>query len=431
MVNSIFKNRFIFLIIAIIALTAMIIARDVLSIPIGKWVFLGFCISFAIILPYCELIYFLCFLFPLLSGLPGNYILPIVIPILLSKKGVGVSKSAMTYFVVILLFELSHYFFYSFPISLPNVFGYLSILFLVIHIISNTNSELDFGKCAIIFCCGLVVFSITILLITQAHGDISKLIEGGYRIGDTKRGAGLDEELMVNANPNGVAFFSIAGLTSSIVLYLLKKINILSLCSFVVVFFVVGVLSLSRTWLLCVAFFAVLFCFSLVKKGTSKFSLFLAFSLFVLLFIFTFRVGIIQDAFQERMSESTLHTAGGRTEIFTDYNTFLINHPLFLMFGTGAVHYHEVVPSSFESVHNGLQQILVSYGIIGLIVFLLMFIRAIRKHYAKGSVLSIIPLIVMFLFTQSGQLLNPPINLALYILPFSILKVGKSIDGLK
>ena len=180
------KSSFIFLIIAMIFITSMIFARDVFSISINKWMFVGLCACFAVVLPYCELVYLLCFIVPLLSGLPGNYILPLIMLFLFTKRGFVISNSAKTYYVLIMIFELCHYVFYSFPISFPNVIGYLSILFLTIHIISSTNKELDSLKCSLLFCCGLLVFSIAIVFITRANGDISMLIESGDRIGVTK-----------------------------------------------------------------------------------------------------------------------------------------------------------------------------------------------------------------------------------------------------
>lgn len=74
------------LVIFVTGLTALLCIRDILFISLSKWILVAFCCLFAVGAAYETLIYMLCFMFPLLCGIPSKYILLVFFILLLVKK---------------------------------------------------------------------------------------------------------------------------------------------------------------------------------------------------------------------------------------------------------------------------------------------------------------------------------------------------------
>ena len=104
---------------------------------------------------------------------------------------------------------------------------------------------------------------------------------------------------------------------------------------------------------------------------------------------------------------------------------FLWNNPSRLIFGTGSIFYRQVCNLS-HSMHNGVQQILVSYGILGFIPMLVVLIRPIIKYFKKNKfeLLKLLPILAVFMFIQTIQFLNPN-NL---LLPYAVAVLCMRID---
>ena len=128
------------------------------------------------------------------------------------------------------------------------------------------------------------------------------------------------------------------------------------------------------------------------------------------------------DAFTARFEEGNLKTAGNRTVLFKEYMDFMSYHSEYQIFGTGAIYYKEVAHCS-NSCHNALQQIYISYGILGCIFFMFVFYNTLKRRNKNLNAFSYMPYLTAFIFMQSIQLLNPfslMLPLALSSLAFKI-----------
>lgn len=188
----------------------------------------------------------------------------------------------------------------------------------------------------------------------------------------------------------------------------------------------VGALGVSRTFLLCLVVLVIMF--GLFARGgegkTSYARYFLFFIIIMTLAYILMNTSYLYNAYNYRMTNESLETMNGRTTTLFLYNDWLLDHPLYLIFGTGAVYYGQVVHAGI-AVHNGLQQILVSYGLIGIFFFIFITVRAIKRCYKKGNPVCLIPFAMAFIFKQSGQLLYPSFNLYLFITAFFVMMLSK------
>ena len=138
---------------------------------------------------------------------------------------------------------------------------------------------------------------------------------------------------------------------------------------------------------------------------------------------------LVLEYFTTRFTEDSndLATAGGRTTVFQKYSDYLADNPLSLLFGTGAVYYREATGVGL-STHNAIQQILVSYGLLGLIIFVIALLKNVRRYFNRNNVMTILPLCMTLLFVQTIQFLNPYFLMCPIIVAFYALKMGKYED---
>ena len=68
-------------------LSLMLILRDVSGMSINKFIYFGFAVALMAIASYQTVVYMICFMLPLICGLPGTYIMPCAWMLLVIKKG--------------------------------------------------------------------------------------------------------------------------------------------------------------------------------------------------------------------------------------------------------------------------------------------------------------------------------------------------------
>ncbi len=424
---SIRKNNNYVLVLSVVLMAAVLFARDLYGVNISRTLLIALSVFPAVVMNYESLVYYVFFLFSLTSGIPGNYIFPLLIMMIMIKKHSSFNRNGIVFFVIVVFMEIIHFAFYSFHISWSGTVGYFSNLFFLFYFVSLNDDSVDINKCIIYFCLGLAVFLLAIFYITQINGDFEMLLDDSGRLGYTKSISDAEDGvMMLNANPNGLGFFAVVGLSAVIVLYTRKSISFVVMLALSALYLFVGALGVSRTFLFAVIVMLVLFLIfaglDLGKAPLGRYFLLLVAAL-VALFVLS-NTSFIHNAYINRLS-ANMGTMGSRTTVFVEYNDYLFNHPLYLFLGTGAVHYRDVISDISVSSHNGLQQILVSYGLVGLLFFLYITVKAIHFCYKKGSPVCLVPFLIAFLYVQTGQLLSPPTNLYLFIVSFFVMKLSK------
>lgn len=420
-----FSFKDLILITFCILFTAVLYYRDFAVVDFNKLYLVIVTFGVAAVLDYKRVIYLLCFLFPLSCGIPSNFIYPLLICILFIKDPQkSINKVAL--FIVIFLMEISHYGFYTFETRVAEVVGYASFLFLMFYIIADNPKDVDYGKCITLFCIGAAVLLLGIIINNSLLISQLDPINGIVRLGDNKELGDFNEtRMMLTANANTIGYYSIAATSCLLVLQYYKKINsILFLILFTISFYG-GVLSVSRTWAILMIFSVIIYL-RFMKQNIVK-SLLLIGVLSIGVVVFLSQNELILEFFTQRFTEDStnLSTAGGRTIVFQEYNAYLADNPLSLIWGEGAVYYKEASGIA-SATHNALQQIIVSYGLVGLCIFICAFIRSTKKYFSKKELMAILPLCMMVLFVQTIQILNPYFLMAPIIVAFYALKMGKS-----
>lgn len=176
---------------------------------------------------------------------------------------------------------------------------------------------------------------------------------------------------------------------------------------------VFGALTASRTYLVCLALMALLLLFAQSGSFSRKLRFLLALILVILLAVTALYL-LFPDLMRYYISRFRVKDiTTGRTELMVIYHRFITSDPKVLLFGIGLqnfgpllLEHHmlaDVVP------HNGIQELIIAWGLPGLVLFAALIFTMLslaRRSCPKPGLINLIPLIVILVKSQAGQMLN-------------------------
>lgn len=185
---------------------------------------------------------------------------------------------------------------------------------------------------------------------------------------------------------------------------------------------VFGTTSSSRTYLVCLAFMLLLVVFSL--KGSLKQKIKITIGLVVLVALALLVLYLIfpelMAYFFGRFQGGDLTT--GRWGLMQLYHEYIFSSPKTAFFGIGLQEFGARLIYEYAVAthvpHNGVQEILVAWGIIGTAVFALFIacmIYSARRMSGKRSLIHWIPLLVLLLKIQAGQMITSEYTMLCFV----------------
>jgi len=406
-----------------VGVSTLLILRDILGIGLSKFIFLGFIVGAMAMAQYKSLVYMICFIMPLVCGLPGTYIMPCALVLLILKKG-KIELRQFLLIALITLLELVAAFWYP-NLDFTSIVQYISFAGVLIFLVRD-DTELDYLLCVRLYLFGTVVLVglIVVGAIIKAPSNWLRLFaRGHFRFGDTQSedNAGM----MLSLNANSMAYYSVVGMTCGILLADKETgirrvfyIALAALCA------ISGWLSLSRSYLLVAVGCLMLYIFSKLRTPKQFLTV-----LFVLVLLFFVGWGYLEenpellDGFITRMNENDISTGNGRTETFVKYMEVFIRNVRYVFLGAGVTQYQKVIEIR-SAMHNGIQQILVCGGLCGFMIYMVVLIEPILQIYnrRKPRFAYWMPIISVAVFTQTIQFLNPMMLMLPYIIGVYSLK---------
>ena len=422
------KESLIYLFIVLVC--SMIIIRDVMHISINKYIFLLVYFIFFVIFDSKHFISALSFTLPFLNGLPGNWILLIAIIVLISKKDFKLNNKKLIIPCVIIVAELVHSFGY-YDSNLFDIIRYSTYIVLISFIVFDYNLSIDYKMCLSLFVLGVIFMCSIIFLTTLQYYPIETIFSGKFRYGSLNNII-LHQDMVLNNDENTVGYYCTLGISVLLLLNYYKKSNkiINYTCVGVIIFF--GLLTMSRAFILTtIGIFALFYILGSKNIFHSIMNVLMTVVLIIILYVtFSRFAPEIMESILNRFKETDI--TGGRSIIFKRYNDFLYNNLLYFIFGTGLFGINTA--SGIRSVpHNGFQQVFLSYGVIGFIVFIIILTLIIKSAKLRISIpyIAYVPLVCMMVYVQSIQLLNPfELMLPILIAFFSIRLFTIKAEGL-
>ena len=420
------KNQKQLLLFMIVGLAGLLIIRDVVGVNISKYIFLAYVVGCMFMADYETMINMLCFIFPLICGLPSTYIMLCALALLIFKKG-KINSWQMCLILLIAAMEFFAAIWYP-SMDFVRIIQYISFAAVMIFMLHD-DVKLDYLQCIKAFFFGIGLLCVIILIsgLASAPDNWLKLFANGqFRFGETHT-----EEMdgmMISLNANSLAYYSIVGCMCGVVLLEATKNNKLIVFPLLLLTVLAGFLTVSRSWMLIMIICIALYVFSKVNKVKGMLiTLFLVGVLLIALTIVLQAYPELADGFLTRFNSDGVEGGNGRVEIFIMYMDIFISNIRFVLLGTGVTDYLAVAGTDI-SMHNGTQQILVCCGIIGFALYAVVLggavwkARKVRKH-DKLMVSNWLPIISIIAFTQTIQFLNPTMLMLPFVVGCYALKV--------
>lgn len=402
--------------------------RDIAGLEINKFIIVGFCSICFLVSSFKNIVLMVSFLIPLLCGMPGTYLMPLVLLLVLAKWGVSKKTILLTLFFTCL--EIFDSLFYS-EVRFNDTVQYCSFLGILFSFIYSNkiknNFKLQYDACQYYllgssFLC-VAIFLSTIKNVTTNW--LSLFENGWFRFGAEQ--ADEFSGMMLKLNANSLAYFACIGAILALV-FALNNIERNKFQYFIIAILhiVMGTLTVSRTF-----FIITLLCMTIMiimsLKTKKQFFMFMLI-LLAIIFLATAIIYYFPNVFDgiiNRFKDDNITTAGGRTQLFTAYFDAYFDNPRFLLTGTGVIGYKEMT-GIYRSIHNALQQLIICLGIPGSILFLIgLIFPGMKDIKAIANNMYVLPLLAACLFLQTIQILNPCQLMLPIAIGFLSLRLGR------
>ena len=404
----------------IIIMTLMLVVRDLMDISINKYIFVAIVIAFCIFAKPIEIPVISCFLFPLLWGLPYTwFIAPIVIIYLFKKRRINTKALCLIAFFILAEILASIWYPSANVIDIIKYISVLSMFFVLLF-----EDDVDRKRCVNAFFAGIFLLCFVIFvktIMTAPSNWLDLFVKGWFRFGMIQGDEG--GEIALRVNTNTLAYYSSIGISFSLIgidLYEQKR-KVLAIVSFLF-FTLVGFLTLSRSWILVVILCVFLFLMGRAKSVKSAIqTAFIGMIVIAVIILGSQLVPALREGVIARLQASDNSTGGGRTYLCREYFRIWVNNIRFFFLGTGVTQYKKVSGIS-QSMHNMFQQIIVSYGVVGSVVFLYGLFTPLLKRKTKRLILWL-PMISVLLFVQTIQFINPEALMLPYVVALYTLRM--------
>ena len=314
--------------------------------------------------------------------------------------------------LLMVIYELLHAFLGYFQPLL--FFADMAPLFVLLAIMRVDLKKIDYAFIVRTMAIILASLCMTLLVnfIISAGGDLVSAVSSIKRIGVVN----TDETLYgTGVHPNTLGIINVLAIAALLQLrFIGRNINFDSVL--VVFLLMFGMLTSSRTFLACFLFMTSLFIIGQVGGLKRKIIIFAKMTLLIVFVLFAMSVMFPEtlEYYAMRFSSTDITTiTTGRDILMYDYYYYLVSNMNVMFFGVGLNDFTEKVINvynmSTHTPHNSIQEIVVAWGILGIIMVTLLFVAMVMESkwsdYQK-VVINYIPMFIILLKSMAGKLLT-------------------------
>jgi hypothetical protein len=310
---------------------------------------------------------------------------------------------------------------------MTEMFRFFIIFILAFVFLPSYNKDLDFTLILKAFILGTLSMVVIIMWQYLRVYDVSDFLDLSIRVGDVERHFHLGPGLRVSNDPNLLGIITSFAICTVLILNYRQSVSKLYLF-FIPIFLLFGFFTQSRTFIISVLILFVYYVFASFLKGSARNAKKAVSSLLITVVLLVGTFLIIDTLFPQYIINLTTRfevddITNGRTVIFQGYNDFLRGNPRYIPFGAG-LNFHRQV-SGLPSVHNGFQQVLVSWGIVGCLIITIIMATLYKTSTlsSKFEPMYLLPLIMYIFPMQSTQWFSSSGIVLLNIIWFYSLKL--------
>lgn len=347
---------------------------------------------------------------PLIMVIKCSYVILCGILMLIFKYGKRIKiKLSIVPIMLLVIWELIHCFESQFSISaLIGIFLPLILCFLLM----GTELE-DVDYCFIlrnlaICTCVMCVLLLGYVLVRSGF-NWSVAFLNMQRLGTAAEDSAT-KSFSINPNTLGiVCILASSGLSQLIIVKKHKPsdmvmIAMMSIC---------GILTQSRTFVILLLLSVILFFIAYRGNLGKKIKVCIAITLCTVILILLLNV-LFPDAISNIIERFLVKDiSSGRNALFKTYNELILSSNKILIFGLGAIDFTKKVTIQYRIAknvpHNGIQEMIIAWGMIGLILFIWFTVTVIRDATKKNRNIGLINYIPMILIVAKifvGQFLT-------------------------
>lgn len=407
--------------------SVFLIMRDTFNINMPRAAFIALAVLVFIICDTSSIYCLIAFIAPMANGVSYTYILAIALIFILIKKGrPQLNVTAVCLICFILLMELLSSFRGEF--SILEFLRFVGVFVTIFFFMTDTDNK--YNKTGIINCflAGYIVAMIDLISQFMAEYSLRELLTLGVRFGNVRETLGNDtDEMLLSYNPNGLGLLCLVTFFIALLMFRKKKNYLYILIALPAA--LLGITTQSITFIVVFAVSAVAYIVLSLRSKKDVVRTVLGFAIgagVLLLIAFVFIPSSIQS-FIERFKASDI--SNGRIEIMTYYFGQMFSHIDRLLIGVGMQDYQGKYDYEM-SAHNATQEVMIMWGVFGLIAVVLLFMFIInnaRRQNKNIKLIQYIPFFAILLAMQAGQGFTDYVAVIWLMVAYSVLFLNMDV----
>lgn len=387
----------------IICIAVLVLIRDIGGIEMSRYIIIGIATLACLLSNKYGIYCMMAFIAPISAGVSYTYIAAIALVILLIKEKfrLKLHPIGLVCMLVILCLELVSAFRGMF--SFLDYFRFTGIFLLAFLRMIDFDSGYPNDKILKYYLFGFFIVATSIIGQMLNYYSFSDFLNLGIRLGDTRQALDVTTEgMFVSYNSNGLGVLCLQAALLSLLQW--KNRSKVYLIAFIGAT-LLGIMTQSRAFFLVYIIAIVLYVVfsqrtikdaiqSLVFMTVGSITIFSLINLFIQKYVTGLSLRFQDD-----------DVSGGRIQIMLDYFGEMFQHVDRVFIGVGLQNYQDKY-GFWASAHNATQEVMIAWGIIGLLAVLLLFfciLRNARRQNPKALFVQYIPIIATLIYLQSVQ----------------------------
>jgi len=321
------------LIIWCVLFFTLLLLRDGFMIAVNKNIFTLMAMVCVVTMTTEQVLCLYAFLFPLYFGLPGNYLtILLLLKMLTDIKHVRFTVLGFVATLLVCAYALGQN-------MVDGKMGIIHMVFVIslvlVFFIFQYQGRIRKNTFVLLYSSGVAALGLIMLVGTLTVHELEDLMSVGSRLGTTSAGYAEKGVMNVIVDPNFYGSFAISAISVAVPLALKGKIGKagrLMLLLFSVISLSVGIIGLSRAFLLVIVAWFILYLFS-QKNVKSALTVLIVLTLICLL-VFALVPDALEAVF-ERFEDADMETGNGRIRLMNQFLSMWGETLASMLFGVG------------------------------------------------------------------------------------------------
>ena len=411
------KNRiFELLMIPFLTIVFLRNALEITTIP--SWSLLVIAALIAVLADRNGLLAFAICCAPLSSVFQYKYALLFIIAayILRFSRKIRINFFLIALFVFFFVWESLHASVYV-DFSYIEFFRSLVEILFLLFVMNNDYPDLDYGRIVRALAISVVVVCVAILVYQIRSFSLSEIAH--LRFGTIK--GKEDSEFMASFNPNVLNILCILPIVCLSQLIMRKESKFIDIPLIATLAFFTFMTMSIKVIVLGAVLLLLLILDQRNPGGVLKWVILFAAAIAIVYAVLNSFFPEAIETFSARFEKDDL--SNGRIDLLISYHHYLFKKFKNMFFGIGLQdNLTRLTAMGFVNVpHNGLQELLVVWGVPGFVAFLILlgsFFKFAGKKKGEQEIINLVPFIIMLVFVQFAQMVTSGRYLLLFTLAF-------------